>query len=290
MAEQLQGWQPDPYGRHQERYFSGGAPTALARDGSVEVQDSAPISEVGSTGDGAERGPARSATTFEPASEPIPVRAEGPLEAAHSAPQPMPAGWYPDPGSAGQQRYWDGSTWTPSVQEALPSMAPVPASRRISRGPIFALLGIVIVAVVVGAILLSKHKGTTSASAQAPQATQPLASSHNILGTLEVDYPTATAVDGPGAPCNVPPDWGNESIGDQVVIRDGTGTTLATGSLNASSVDDGPGGPGCKFTFLVPSVPNSSFYTISVDGHSGPQYSESQLLASGWTMSLNLTP
>ncbi len=29
-----------------------------------------------------------------------------------------PAGWYPDPGTAGQLRYWDGNQWTPQTQAA----------------------------------------------------------------------------------------------------------------------------------------------------------------------------
>jgi len=40
-----------------------------------------------------------------------------------TAPQPVapvspPAGWYPDPGRAGGQRYWDGSAWTEHVSRA----------------------------------------------------------------------------------------------------------------------------------------------------------------------------
>jgi hypothetical protein len=34
-----QGWQPDPFGRHQERYLSAGRPTYLVRDGGVESSD-----------------------------------------------------------------------------------------------------------------------------------------------------------------------------------------------------------------------------------------------------------
>jgi uncharacterized RDD family membrane protein YckC len=38
--------------------------------------------------------------------------------------QSTPAGWYPDPQNPGQQRYWDGTTWSESTQ---PSGAGVPA-------------------------------------------------------------------------------------------------------------------------------------------------------------------
>jgi hypothetical protein len=41
MAD-LQGWQTDPFGVHQERYFSQGLPTRLVRDGGTESFDEPP--------------------------------------------------------------------------------------------------------------------------------------------------------------------------------------------------------------------------------------------------------
>ncbi|HET9653980.1 MAG TPA: DUF2510 domain-containing protein [Kineosporiaceae bacterium] len=34
---------------------------------------------------------------------------------AAQPPQP-PAGWYPDPGGSGKQRWWNGTTWTDGTQ------------------------------------------------------------------------------------------------------------------------------------------------------------------------------
>jgi hypothetical protein len=39
---QPQGWYADPFGRHEFRYFSAGAPTRLVRDGAVESYDELP--------------------------------------------------------------------------------------------------------------------------------------------------------------------------------------------------------------------------------------------------------
>jgi hypothetical protein len=41
------------------------------------------------------------------------------LPAGPNAPGP-PAGWYPDPGGAATQRWWDGSGWTDHVQALAP--------------------------------------------------------------------------------------------------------------------------------------------------------------------------
>jgi hypothetical protein len=38
----LQGWQADPFGRREFRYFSAGNPTKLVRDGNVEAYDEPP--------------------------------------------------------------------------------------------------------------------------------------------------------------------------------------------------------------------------------------------------------
>ncbi len=37
-----EGWYIDPYGLHEARWFSDGAPTALVRDAGVESQDRPP--------------------------------------------------------------------------------------------------------------------------------------------------------------------------------------------------------------------------------------------------------
>jgi|GEM_PF-2766755 len=37
-----EGWYKDPYGHHEERWFSDGAPTKLVRDGQVTASDPPP--------------------------------------------------------------------------------------------------------------------------------------------------------------------------------------------------------------------------------------------------------
>jgi hypothetical protein len=45
VTETRQGWFSDPFGRHEHRYFSQGAPTALVRDGGQETQDAPPAGD-----------------------------------------------------------------------------------------------------------------------------------------------------------------------------------------------------------------------------------------------------
>jgi hypothetical protein len=42
VTAQAQGWYLDPYGAHEERYFSAGHATALVRDGREESRDPPP--------------------------------------------------------------------------------------------------------------------------------------------------------------------------------------------------------------------------------------------------------
>lgn len=42
MNSQAQGWYRDPYGLHEDRYFSAGKPTKLVRDGARESYDPPP--------------------------------------------------------------------------------------------------------------------------------------------------------------------------------------------------------------------------------------------------------
>jgi hypothetical protein len=64
MAD-LHGWKSDPFGLHEQRYFSQGEPTKLVRDGGVESYDPPPA-----TGSSAAPAP-----VAEPATPPAPVQA-----------------------------------------------------------------------------------------------------------------------------------------------------------------------------------------------------------------------
>jgi hypothetical protein len=84
-----------------------------------------------------------------------------------------PAGWYVDPGDAGQARYWDGGSWSEHVTllpTAMPPRrsAPAPSAPRRSRRTLWFFTAVVVAGLLVGGslALLSRH-GTTP---QTPRA------------------------------------------------------------------------------------------------------------------------
>jgi hypothetical protein len=90
----LQGWHADPFGLHQERYFSVGNPTKLVRDGRVEAYDEPPAAELASaaapaaaaSGSPASGSPALATATLES----VPPVATGGTSAQGAGPDPFP--------------------------------------------------------------------------------------------------------------------------------------------------------------------------------------------------------
>lgn len=173
IGEHIQGWQPDPTGRHLERYFSQGQPTKLYRDGKVEGYDDVPATEPVS--------PCRQCFTPTRASDRLCERCRSvaasdivpsatithtPGLSSDSRVASAPAGWYSDPQAQGQQRYWNGSAWTTHVQESRPISARLSsqlggsAHRRKRPVPetIAAAAAVLMIAVV--ATILVEHSGS----------------------------------------------------------------------------------------------------------------------------------
>src|ERR1700733_6433883 len=77
MEEVLTGWQPDPFGTHEKRFFSsGGLPTKLVSDGGVRSYDNPPSA---------------APLSPEPEYQPRTIEQPGPIR------QPEPV-WQPPPG------------------------------------------------------------------------------------------------------------------------------------------------------------------------------------------------
>lgn len=81
----VEGWQPDPFGMHEERLFSQGEPTALVRDGGVGSYHEPPNSPSVFPAGASQAVPAAPAPPMAPAPQVISAPAPGP------APAPAPA-------------------------------------------------------------------------------------------------------------------------------------------------------------------------------------------------------
>jgi hypothetical protein len=78
--------------------------------------------------------------------------------------EPTPAGWYPDPGHTGQQRYWDGSAWTENYAPGNTEAAPTAGG---SKKPVYRRPWFIVVAVLVGlGVISNMMSGTPSASTE----------------------------------------------------------------------------------------------------------------------------
>jgi hypothetical protein len=150
MSE-AQQWQPDPFGRHQLRYFADGHPTNWVSDGGRVVEDPTLVLQP-------PPGSRPSSQSQTHSSSPAPATAAA-----------VAAGWLADPSNPNQLRYWDGSTWT--SQFALNYTAGLPVAsvprpdapgkgRRAAPSGRGRRIGIVLTAFIVaaGALLLT-HQG-----------------------------------------------------------------------------------------------------------------------------------
>ncbi len=92
------GWYPDPTRRHGERYWAGTHWTEHVRDRGVSRTD--PLELV------ADRAVSEATRTSDQQQE--------------STDATAPAGWYPSPGVADEERYWDGARWTDYTRSTSP--------------------------------------------------------------------------------------------------------------------------------------------------------------------------
>jgi Protein of unknown function (DUF2510) len=133
VGVELQGWQADPYGLHEQRWFSEGMPTRLIRNGGVTGQGPIP-----------EGRPSLDVERQLPAAEQTGVETEYQVATAHgrttvsekvpdaklgsdSQPAIIEPGWFDDPLQPIALRYWDGAEWTERVKPkmAVPGAAPI---------------------------------------------------------------------------------------------------------------------------------------------------------------------
>lgn len=101
MAGELHGWHPDPFGVHEQRYFSQGKPTKLVKDGATESYDAPPVGV---------------REDIDVPADPVPEFLVAPLPSEQPADLPI-AGWYADSADPHSLRWWDGKCWTDHTRQ-----------------------------------------------------------------------------------------------------------------------------------------------------------------------------
>ncbi|HXW88740.1 MAG TPA: hypothetical protein VEJ42_10825 [Streptosporangiaceae bacterium] len=179
---QLQGWSADPFGLHEERYFSAGRATKLVRDGKVESYEDPPADTYDAPDDEAEADEADEAERSAPVPRAAPGRRPAggaPPRAGASgqyargtgaAPRQRPAGAAPRPGASGQYARGTGA-------------APGAPKRPVGR--LLAAAALVIAITVVASIELVKQESpATSTPNQAPTSSSAAFVSQSAQRTL----------------------------------------------------------------------------------------------------------
>lgn len=156
------------------------------------------------------------------------------------------------------------------VPEALaaPSVATAPSAASSSRRGWVILGSVIFVAIVAAAAFISL--GGSGA----------LLPKHEISGTFTLTDTGNLFVNS----CSGSGGYSDIRLGTNVVLKDGDGKLLSTGSL-------GPGvgtGSQCLFEYSLLGVPEVPFYTIEVGKRGSLSYSLADMKSAGWTIGLTL--
>ncbi|HVA07398.1 MAG TPA: hypothetical protein VNG12_11720 [Acidimicrobiales bacterium] len=146
MADAPNGWAPDPYGRHGERYFSAGQPTRLVRDSGQEGYDD-PM------------GSAPSPTAAPPAEARAPRSSEPAAPALGRAVSPSPTAETSEVYPPAQQNGAPGGTSAPTAPRVASGSLPKRRNRLVVA---VATLVVVAAAAIIAITVVGAGKGQPS--------------------------------------------------------------------------------------------------------------------------------
>ena len=200
----LQGWQRDPFGQHEQRYFSQGQPTRLVRDGAVESYHDLPTSHPPSPGNYQPApGPPREAPIHQSEPEDVNRRAGAGMLAEGSAPVASGA----DP----TRRWWSSRA-----------------------GFIFGAASVVVVVLATVLLLASAHQPALKSTKHKPSSPISLTPSSGGLAPIS-SAPTSTTI-----PSNPGTGGGTPSNGGQGTPAGGSNTPSFSALSPATGASGSP--------------------------------------------------
>ena len=109
----------------------------------------------------------------------------------NSPPQPAtPAGWYPDPSGTGQQRYFDGTTWTD--QFAPVDLGGPPPKKKGSKGKIIlGVLAAVVLLIIIASVAGGGGDDKDTAATPAPTGTSAASPTAEVASPAPADPPAS---------------------------------------------------------------------------------------------------
>lgn len=108
---------------------------------------------------------------------------------------------------------------------------------------------------------------------------------HTLAGTVTIrfsDHWTYVDWNDPTKGCVGIGDFTDIGPGVDVVVRDQANTVIGSAKTTFQAIDKGD----CRLGFTVPSVPDASFYWITVAGRNATTYSKADLASKGWAVAL----
>jgi hypothetical protein len=161
--------------------------------------------------------------------------------------------------------------------------------RRLSRHPKWVGLGaaaafaaVLVVTVHPGGVLASTHtlSGTVDLFSENPPQIEP-----NPFGGSPTFFPGQSnfTVSTDGTSCSGNTGYEDLRAGGQVLIKDASGSVIATTSLSAGKPNPQAPDVLCVFSFHV-SVPDSAFYQVIVGQRNALSYSRDELNKAKWTV------
>lgn len=104
--------------------------------------------------------------------------------------------------------------------------------------------------------------------------------------TLNGDFTLFATTGGTATNCYGEGGYDDIKSGVSVTVSDGTGRLLATGNLGSGTRS--ASGGSCSFSFRIPDIKQSDFYSIEVGRRGELSYSHAEMLASDWNVAFSL--